>query len=602
MPQGGIALRNSQEVEKVEGMALLQVQRREYAQAIASYRHILELRPNDHDAKVGLARALAFAGQYDAALQTFHVLLMERPDDTDALEGVARVETWAGHSAEALLIFQDLTKRYPANPDYALGLARVETNLHRYPEARKTLTALLAAHPRNSDAQLQLAYLDLFEGHQAEALRRFNRLIRENPSDLEALKGNVRIAYYRGDLVYAHNLAEKIVADEPRDVAALLLLAHLERALHHRRKAYALLHRAKSLEPHNPEARELEDSLGLDARPTLRTSASFAREIGSGSSSSAEDLRALGFESTWGLLLLPRSESYLSLDYLPSQSPSGGVQGAVGPSQILYRQTTYLTPQLTVRGGFGLARFGPGDLIMVATQGSPITSAGTRPLAFANLSYTLGKKLTLEVTAARAAVTYTPTSVRLGVMEDRLSAGLDYRWNAKTDLRLEPFLTDAFTIRYNHLTGPAGILLYPVNEADQNRGSGTSITFERKVIHKPAGALDVGYSGLAYGLVGGLERPYLGMFNPGFYQRHYLTAHIAGKIHGPLSCDFSAGGGVQQVERGTPLKPAMLLSPALTLKASARLAVTLAYTHYNSSQSLGTLRGNAARLSTDWRF
>ena len=594
--------RNPQDVEAFEGMAILQARRGDYADAIASYRRVLELTPDDHDAKVGLGRALAFDGQYDAALRDFQGLLQERPGDTDALEGLARVQMWAGRPAAALPIFLDLAAHYPANPEYAVGLARVEMTLHHYSEARKTLTTLLAARPQNRDAQLQLAYLDLYEGHQTDALRRFNHLISENPTDAEALKGNVRVAYYRGDLVYAHNLAAKIVDDDPRDVAALLLLANLERALHHTRQARALLYRAETLDPRNPEARELENSLRSESRPTSHTSASFAREIGSGSPSSSEDLSAFGYETTWGFFSLPRSESSLSLAYLPSQSPSGGIQGAVGPSQIFYHQTTYVTPQLTLRGGVGLARFGPGELAGIPTQEQPITSAGTRPLGFVSCSYALRKKLTVDLTAARAAITYTPTAVRLGVMEDRLSAGLDYRFNSSTDLRLEPFVTDDFTVSYGHVSGLAGSTPAQVNEADHNRGGGASLTFDRKLFHKPTVAVDLGYAGLAYGLAGGMEKPYLGFFNPGFYQRHYLTTHVVGKIRGPLGYDFSAGAGVQQVEHGAPIKPALLLNPAFTLKASPRLSLTLGYTYYDSSQSLGTLRGNAVRLSTDWKF
>jgi tetratricopeptide (TPR) repeat protein len=596
------AVRNPHDVEAFEGMAILEVRRGAYRDAIASYRRVLELTPDDHDAKVGLGRTLAFDGQYDAALRNFQGLLQERPGDTDALEGLARVQMWAGHPEAALPIFQNLAAHYPSNPEYAVGLARVEMNLHHYPEARKTLAALLAAQPHSRDAELQLAYLDLYAGHQADALRRFNHLISENPTDAEALKGNVRVAYYQGDLVYAHNLAAKIAADDPRDVAALLLLANLERALHHTRQARALLERAQTLDPRNAEARDLEASLHDQSRPTLHTSASFAREIGSGSSSNSEDLSAFGYENTWGFFSLPRSESYLSLAYLPSQSPSGAIQGAVGPSQLFYHQTTYLTPQLTLRGGVGLARFGPGELAGIPTQELPITSAGTRPMGFLGIGYALREKLTVELTAARAAITYTPTAVRLGVMEDRLSAGLDYRFNSKTDLRLEPFVTDDSTISYDHTIGLAGSTPAQVCETDHNRGEGASLTFNRKLFHIRTVAFDLGYAGLAYGIRGGLERPYLGFFNPGFYQRHYLTTHLAGRIRGPLGFDFSAGGGVQQVEHQMPTKPALLLSPAFTLKASPRLSLTLGYTYYDSSQSLGTLRGSAVRISTDWKF
>jgi tetratricopeptide (TPR) repeat protein len=592
------AARNPKDVEALEGMAILQVQRGDYAQAIASYYRVLDLTPNDHDAKVGLGRALAFSGQYDAALGKFQALLQERPGDTDALEGLARVQAWAGHPSAALPIFQHLAAHYPANPEYAVGLARVQMNLHQYPEARKTLTALLTAHPRDRDAQMQLAYLDLFEGHQAAALRRFNHLISEDPTDAEALQGNARIAYYRGDLKYARDLTAKLVDDNPSDVAALLLLAHLERALHNPQRCRALLYRLQALDPRNPEVLDLEKSLHSDSRPTLHTSASFAREIVTGSPSSAEDLSTMGYETTWGFAAVPRSESSVSLVYLPSQSPSGGTQGAVGPSEIFFRHSTFVTPQLTVRSGWGVVRFGPGDLAGIPTQEQPIVAARMRLLGFGGFTYAWRKKLTLDFTAARSAVTYTPTAVRLGVMEDRLSVGLDYRLNTRTDLHFNPFVTDDFTIPYHH---EASFVTSTAALADHNRARGASFAVDRKVLHWSALAVDLGYDGLAYQLEGH-ERPYLGMFDPSFYQRHYLTTHLVGKIHGPLGYDFSAGAGIQQIEFNTPIKPAMLLSPAFTLRTSPRLSLTLGYTYYNNSQSLGTLRGNGVRLATDWKF
>jgi tetratricopeptide (TPR) repeat protein len=593
---------NPQDVEAFEGMAILQVRRGAYEQAIESYRRVLDIAPHDHDALIGLGRALAFDGQYNSALRNFQGLLRERPDDTDALEGIARVQMWSGKPSAALSIFQNLAAHYPANPEYALGAARAEMTLHQYPTARKTLLALLSTDPHNRDVQKQLAYLDLYEGHQTAALRRFNHLISQEPTDPEALLGNARIAYYRGDNVYARNLAKKIVDDNGRDVSAILLLAQTERALHHKRQAHALVDRAEALEPDNGEARQLEQSLNSDSRPTLHTSSSFAREATSGSPSNAENLSTFGEESTWGFFKLPQSESFFSLSYLPSRSTSGGIQGSVEPAQIFYRQTYYLAPQLTLRGGIGLVRFGSGDLAGIPTQDQPINSAGIRPAGFAGLSYALKKKRTVDFTFAHAAITYTPASVHLGVMEDRLSIGWNYRFGAKTSLGIEPYVNEDSTFAYNHMIGLAGSGAAQFKKADRTRGAGASIIFDRNLFHRSGIAVDIGYDGLAYGFAGGGLKPYLGFFNPGFYQRHYLTTHLVGKIRGPLGYDFSSGAGVQQVERGTAIKPALLLSPAFTLRASARLLLTVGYTHYDSSQALGTLRGDAMRLSTDWKF
>jgi len=596
------ARRNPQDQVAFEGMAILEVRRADYAGAIASYRRALELAPHDYDAQVGLARTLAYNGQYDAAQAAFQVILKERPEDTDGIEGLARVFVWSGRPTAALPIFQGLAKRYPASRQYALELARVEMRLAQYPEARQTLAALLTADPRNREAQLQLASLDLLEGHPADALRRFNHLLMKDPTDAEALRGNARLAYYRGDLKYAHDLVSKLVQDDPHDVPTLLLLAHLERALHNRRKAGALLARAESLDARNEEARELRASLRSDSCPTWHTSASWAREIGSSGPASAEDLRTFGYESTWGFSALPRSDSYFSMYYLPSNSPSGGIRGAVGPSEFLYRQTTYLGPQLTLRGGLGLARFGPGELAGIPTQDAPIRSARTRPVEFINLSYAARKKLRVDFTEAQSALAYTPTAVRLGVRETRTSAGLNYHFNARTELSLESFSTNLSTIPYDHVLTANGSIQAVIHTADRKRGRGGSITFDRQVFRRHGVALDLGYSGLAYGFRGGQQQYYMGFFSPGFYQRHYLTTRVVGRLRGPLGYDFSGGVGVQQVELGGSVQPALLLNPALTVKTSPRVQLSLGYTYYDSSQSFGILRGNAVRLSTDWKF
>jgi tetratricopeptide (TPR) repeat protein len=596
------AARNPQDVEAFEGMAILQLRRADYARAIANYGRVLELAPGDRDARLGLARGRAYAGQYEAARESFQEIVREQPGDTDALEGLARAELWAGRPAEALAIFRGLAQQSPANADYAIGLAQAQMRLAQYADAHKTLTGFLAAHPRDCEAELGLAYLDLYQGRQTGALQRFNHLISKDPSDEEALLGNVRVAYYRGDLLYARRLAGSIVDDDPRNAEALLLLAEIERALHHAHEARMLLEHAETLAPGSADVRELGRSLEQDVRPTLHTSASFARESTPGNSPNPEDLSSFGYENTWGFVTLRRSESYLSIAYLPSQSPGGGIQGAVGPAQFLYRQTTYLTPRLTLRGGVGLVRFGPGELTGVAIESVPITSAGTRPLGFASASYSLSRKLTVDLTAGRSAVTYTPTAVRLGVMEDRVSAALDYRLNRHTEFRFEPFASEDATISYAHLTAANTPTPQTGDAVDRNRGAGAALTLDRKLLHKPALTLDVGYAGLAYGLAGGINKPYLGIFNPSFYQRHYLTTHIAGTIHGPLGYDFCSGSGVQQVERGTAIKPALLFNPAFTLKASSRLSLALGYTHYDSSQALGTLSGNAVKLTTDWKF
>ena len=94
----------------------------------------------------------------------------------------------------------------------------------------------------------------------------------------------------------------------------------------------------------------------------------------------------------------------------------------------------------------------------------------------------------------------------------------------------------------------------------------------------------------------------MGFFSPSFYQRQLLTTRLQGKLWGPLGYDFSAGIGVQQLEQGQPFLRALTVSPAFTLRASARVSFRLEYAHYDSAPGLGQVSGNAVRLEADFKF
>ena len=105
------AVRNPQDVEAFEGMAILQVRRGDYADAIASYRRVLELNPDDHDAKVGLGRALAFGGQYDDALRDFQGFCRSVRMIPMRSKGWRATQMWAGRPAASRCPSSKISRR-----------------------------------------------------------------------------------------------------------------------------------------------------------------------------------------------------------------------------------------------------------------------------------------------------------------------------------------------------------------------------------------------------------------------------------------------------------------------------------------------------------
>ncbi len=581
-----------------------QAQLKNFPAAIQAYRQVAEVYPDDRDAKVQLARVLSWDRQYEASIGLYREVLKSTPDDGDVLEGLARVYVWSGHLGEASQIYQGLLAGNPSNPTYPLELARLEFRLKSYSASREALASLLSADPQNRGARLQLAQLDLRRGDLKNSLKQFDLLLDQNPRDPEALYGRAQISCYQGNLREARSIATTLVKDQPHNFEVLFLLANVERARRRRRAALALLDRADGLSPDNPEVTAMREKVREESVVILHTKVSFARETselgqaGNQASFSGEDLRTFTYGTTLEMALSARTDSSLSLNYLPSNSPFGGLRGAVGPAEFLYRQTTRLSPRVTLRGGAGLVRFGPGTLQTLPGQSEPVPSATISPIGFARVSFAPRKNTSFDLTWRRSAITYTPLAVRLGVIEDRFEGGVNFFFGSRTELHLHYFKGEYSSRQFKHISVIDSQTLV-TNKADHNQAEGASFAFNRNIFRSNHFSFDSGYTGLAFAFAS--PGVLLGFFNPSFYHRNQLNTRFYGKLLGPFSYDFSGAIGIQQTGYGA-VTHALSFSPTLTVKASPRLSLTLGYTHYNFAQTLGTLRGNAVQISTDFRF
>lgn len=73
----------------------------EYSVGISRYRVLLAESPGNYEARIGLARALAFADSLPAAIAAYDTLLARFPQDVDGRLGRGRAVGWAGRYAEA---------------------------------------------------------------------------------------------------------------------------------------------------------------------------------------------------------------------------------------------------------------------------------------------------------------------------------------------------------------------------------------------------------------------------------------------------------------------------------------------------------------------
>jgi tetratricopeptide (TPR) repeat protein len=572
-----------------------QVELKDFAAAIRTYRQALAIDPSDGSAKFQLARTLAWSQQYDASIALYQEILRSAPRDADFLGGLARVYTWSGRLEDALRAYQRLADTHPSEA-VLLEIARLDFRLNYVRSAGAAVARLLSEDPENRDARRLRAQIELKQGRTEKARQQFAAILQKAPHDPEALLGEAEAWYYLGRLDKAYEVAGTLRQDQPQNVDTLLLLARIDRARGDRKAAMARVEQCEQVSPSNPEVRALETTLRDETASTLHTSAAYAREIGSG-----ESLTTLAYGTDFEFKMLRRTDSTFSLDDLPSLSPSGAIQGAAAPSQFLYRQTTRLSQRFTVRTGLGLVRFGPGGNVNVPGQPEAIIGAGVRPIGLAGASIVLTPIISADFNWTRSAIVYTPASVRLGVIDRRYDAGLSFRWSRHTELRLEYFRGVDRSEEYLHIkfVNPQTVTSI---RADRLPYSGGAITFSQSLVRSRRFSVDAGYSGLETQFVNLGGQTYLGFFDPALYQRHLATARFFGKLCGPLAYDLSGGFGAQQTEQDGRFQRAFNLSPVFTLRTSPRLTLGLGYTYYNFAQTLGEMRGNSLRLTSDWKF
>ena len=406
----------------LRGLAYNQGRLRNYDEAIRWYEKSLQIAPGHRSARVEMARMHAFARRYDESIRRYRELLDETPEDVNLLESLARVYTWADQDKEALDTYQRLLILQPREVDYWLAVIRLKMNMGEYQGARQNIQTVLDIDPSNRDAQLYLAQMSLDENQRQEALAYYDAVLAENPDDPSALYGKAKVLYYQGKVDQAYEVASRLVEQRPASFDGVYLLASIENRRRKRDRALELLARADQLSPDNSEVRALTQRIKETPTLTLRTTASRGREF-----DSVQDLRTQSYSATFGWEM-GRIDHFLSVGWGHRASPTPGIRGAIGPSKFLYWQRVRPARGWELRGGIGAVHF---------TDGEDDAFPGQRArewdmLGLAAVSYSPIREFRMDFGVRRSAIDYTPRSSRLGVMRDRLSAGLKFFFVPRT--------------------------------------------------------------------------------------------------------------------------------------------------------------------------
>lgn len=128
--------------------------------------------PENMDANLGMARALAWAGRHQASEQRYLVMLPASGERrNEVLVGLARVTSWQGDLGRAESIYLEVLKSDPENVEAHLGLAQVTNWSGRHREAETLYNHTLASEPQSNEARVGLAWAQHWSGRSQRALQ-----------------------------------------------------------------------------------------------------------------------------------------------------------------------------------------------------------------------------------------------------------------------------------------------------------------------------------------------------------------------------------------------------------------------------------------------
>ena len=127
----------------------------------AAYEALLARDPQDVDARLGLAQALAFAREYDAAIGEYDRVLGTSPGEIRALVGKSRVLGWSGRLLEGERVALQAVTLDPSSSDAWAALGQLYRWQERDPDAKEALETAVGFAPTDAEIQGQLRLVGL---------------------------------------------------------------------------------------------------------------------------------------------------------------------------------------------------------------------------------------------------------------------------------------------------------------------------------------------------------------------------------------------------------------------------------------------------------
>lgn len=528
-------------------------------EAIAFFDQAIKANPEDIEALLDRARAIAGKGDLKGAAAALEPLLAKEPANLPALRARAQFLSWAGDFDRSVDAYGRILELTPDDRATALQRARVLSWASKLDASEEVYRKVLAGAPNDPEAIAGLAQVLSWEGKLAESESWYRKLLAMNPKDADAKLGLARTAAWQGHLLEAEQRWREILDADPTSSAALIGLSATLRWQGRQAAALELAQRAVTLSPKDAEARTEYQWARLASRPQLAPS--FVAE------SDSDHNRILTSAISATVAVLPRLQ--LRADAYNRDAELRDASGASLTSRgATLTVSRFFEPGWVVAAGGGQTWIEGGERFGVwrASVSSPTRNAVSATLSYGHSAFdatTLLMQRLVEMDDAQLSVQITPAagwklSIALGttLFHGRVS-GLDNR-RVNEGLVVTRRAGKHFTL---------GV-------------SGRSFTFDKH--------LDDGY------------------FNPELYWLAEALARYNLDL-GAWNVNLEVAGGIQQIDRGGEDRGTFRGAAGITYQVAPGRTIGINAAYSNSglsrlSAGSGSYRYTAIGAAARWSF
>jgi len=227
--KAGVEFRNALQIQPNNGMARFAAgevaeKLERYPQAVGLYQSVIDVDPDNAEARVKLSRLLVLGGLPDKALEVIEPGLAKHPDDPDLLAYRAAVRVQRNNETEAIADAERALQLAPNNEEAIAVRAGLYRRTGDFARAKTLVSGAAGRQPDSVSLHEMLADLCELTGDQAGAEQQLRELVRLKPQELEH-RDRLAVFYAHADrLDEAQRTLEEAVSALPRSSSAKLRL------------------------------------------------------------------------------------------------------------------------------------------------------------------------------------------------------------------------------------------------------------------------------------------------------------------------------------------------------------------------------------------